>query len=155
ATSSGVAKRLRSEVGLAVVKNSFSTAAGAACLALAKSSMNFSTPSERVGPRQYRIDGHLCSRGGFGQAAGERHLHGFRYAVMDHFHRNIYSGFAGDKNDPSPTGSFHPWQIMTRQTNAAHKIGFNDRQPFRVGDLFKVLDFINAQTIYENIHIGI
>src|SRR6266550_4353231 len=50
ATSSGVAKRFRSEVGRAVVKNSFSTAAGVACLVLAKSSMNFSTPSERVGP---------------------------------------------------------------------------------------------------------
>src|SRR4029077_14096165 len=50
ATSSGVAKRFSSEVGRAVVKNSFSTAAGAECSALAKSSMNFSTPSERVGP---------------------------------------------------------------------------------------------------------
>src|SRR6476619_8652185 len=40
ATSSGVAKRFSSEVGRAVVKNSFSTAAGAECLALAKSSTN-------------------------------------------------------------------------------------------------------------------
>jgi Fusaric acid resistance protein-like len=37
-------------VGRALVKNSFSTAAGVACLVLAKSSMNFATPSERVGP---------------------------------------------------------------------------------------------------------
>src|SRR5260370_2788539 len=58
ATSSGVAKRLRSEVGLAVVKNSFSTAAGVACLALAKSSMNFSRPSERVGPASTEWTAH-------------------------------------------------------------------------------------------------
>src|SRR5947208_6298848 len=50
ATSSGVAKRCSSELGRAVVKNSFSTAAGVACLVLAKSVMNSSTPSERVGP---------------------------------------------------------------------------------------------------------
>src|SRR5438105_13711090 len=39
ATSSGVAKRFRSEVGRAVVKNSVSTPAGDACLVLAKPSM--------------------------------------------------------------------------------------------------------------------
>jgi hypothetical protein len=45
ATSSGVAKRFRSEVGRAVVKNSLSTVAGVECLVSAKSSMNFSPPS--------------------------------------------------------------------------------------------------------------
>ena len=44
---------------------------------------------------------------------------------------------------------------MTRQTNATQKIGFNDRQPFGVGDLFKVLDFINAQVVHENIQVGV
>src|SRR2546430_7382402 len=50
ATSAGVAKRCSSEPGRPVVKNSFSTAAGVTCLVLAKSAMNSSTPSERVGP---------------------------------------------------------------------------------------------------------
>src|SRR5947199_9889419 len=49
ATSSGVATRLRGEVGRAVVKSSFSTAAGIACVVLAKVSMIFSTPSDPVG----------------------------------------------------------------------------------------------------------
>ena len=55
ATSSGVAKRCSSEVGRAVVKNSFSTAAGGTCFVLAKSAMNSSTPSERVGPARIEL----------------------------------------------------------------------------------------------------
>ena len=43
---------------------------------------------------------------------------------------------------------------MTRETNSAHKIRFNDRQPFGVADLFKVLDFIDAQIVHENVHVG-
>src|SRR4029077_7224797 len=50
ATSSGVAKRFRSEVARAVVKNSFSTAAGVVCWVLPKSERNFSPPPEGVGP---------------------------------------------------------------------------------------------------------
>src|SRR5207249_11897515 len=50
ATSSVIANRCRSELGRAVLKNSFSTCAGVTPLLSAILTMNSSTPSERVGP---------------------------------------------------------------------------------------------------------
>src|SRR6266446_4789146 len=50
ATSSVVAKRCNSELARTVRKNSCSTSAGVVFLDLAITAMNFSTPSERVGP---------------------------------------------------------------------------------------------------------
>ena len=54
-TSSGEANRRNSELGRAVRKKSFSTSAGETWLVLAKSAMNFSTPSERVGPARTEL----------------------------------------------------------------------------------------------------
>src|SRR6266404_3828919 len=50
ATSSGLAKRCKSELGLTVRKNSFSTSAAVMFFVFAISATNLSTPSERVGP---------------------------------------------------------------------------------------------------------
>ena len=73
---------------------------------------------------------------------------------MDHFHRNVSGGFAGDKNDATPVGRFHLRQVMPRQAHAAHKICFDNRVPVIVGDLLEWLRLVNTEVVDKNIDRG-
>ncbi len=70
---------------------------------------------------------------------------------MNHFHRNVSGGFAGDKNDATPVGGFHAWQVMPRQADAAHKVCLDNRVPVVVGDLLERLRLVNTEVIDKNI----
>jgi hypothetical protein len=48
----------------------------------------------RRGTGKYGIDGYVGSRGGFGEAAGDGKLRGFRHPVADHLGWNPQPGFA-------------------------------------------------------------
>src|SRR5947208_10037946 len=72
---------------------------------------------------------------------------------MDHLQRNVDGGLAGDENDATPIGRFHPQQIMTRQAHAAHKVYLDNCVPIIIGDLLERLRLVYAHVIDKNIDV--
>src|SRR5882762_7224723 len=95
ATSSGVWKRLRSEVGRTVAKNCFSISAGVAPCSLAMRSTNRPAPSDAVGPAGMEFYSDASAGDGFRHSARDGHLAGLGHSVVDHFHGNVLCRFAG------------------------------------------------------------
>src|SRR5438445_650816 len=87
------------------------------------------------------------------QSSRERHLHRLGDSVMDHLHRNVDSGLAGNENDATPIRRFHLRQIVTRQAHATHKVCLDYLAPVSVADLFEWLRLVYAKVIDKNIDV--
>src|ERR1700676_2231491 len=98
AISSGVSKRLRSELGRADLKNSFSISAGERPFFLAKLSRKPPAPSEAVGAGEDGVHRDAGAGNRFGEAASYGDLRGLGHTVVNHFRRNLKCGFAGNEN---------------------------------------------------------
>ena len=103
------------------------------------------------GAGKHRVHRDSCSQRRLGQSSRERRLHRLGDAVMDHLHRNVDGGLAGDENDATPIGRFHPRHIVARQAHAAHIVYLDNCVPIIIGDLLERLRLVYAHVIDKNI----
>ena len=154
AISAVVSNRCSSEVGRAVWKNSRSISSSDLPWALARSLMNCSTPSERVGPGSTEFTVTRGAGRGLGETARQGHLHGLGDAVVDHLDRDVHRRLRRDEDDPAPACGLHARQVMARQPHAAHEVDLDHPLPFGVGDLLERARLEDAQIVDQDVEVG-
>src|SRR5215468_5938851 len=70
---------------------------------------------------------------------------------MNHPHRDVERRFARNKDDAPPAPADHRWQVVPRQANSTHDIGFEKPLPIFVSYLAERLRFENPEIIHQNI----
>ena len=91
--------------------------------------------------------------GGFGEAARDRQLSCFRHSVMNHFLRNLKSGFAGDKHNAAPIVLFHRADVVPAEPHAAQHVHFEEASPIVIGDLGECFRLEDPEIVYQDVHL--
>ena len=105
------------------------------------------------GPGKHGIHGNAAGGERFRNASRNGQLRGLRHTVMNHFRRNLQSGFARDEDESAPFAFHHPGQIMARRSNPGKNIDFEESQPVIIVDLEERFRLENAEIVDENVHV--
>src|SRR5439155_3273396 len=78
---------------------------------------------------QHAVDRDAGADECLGEPARHSELSGLGHAVVNHLGRNLKTRLARNKNDPTPVARSHPAHIVTRESNSAEYVGFEEADP--------------------------
>ncbi len=71
---------------------------------------------------------------------------------MDHLHRDVDPGLAGQKDNAAPVGGQHGRQVVAGEAHAAHEIDFDDGLPVGVTDCFEGPVLVHPQVVDQDVY---